>query len=319
MIRQSTYLCRSYVEKLFRPAKRLTSRFPEAFNICKDFRIPKEKMVEIVSRLIKDIELGLAKATNPEAKVKCFISYVQDLPTGEERGKYLGLDLGGTNFRCLLINLKEGLEFESKVKRYVISHTMMQGPGRNLFHFIAECLAEFCKEHEIDKTQIPLGFTFSFPVQQVGINKGILTTWTKGFQCDDVVGKDVVELLQKAIDRRGDIRVKVVAILNDTTGTLVSCARAHKDCRIGLIVGTGVNACYMEKTTNAEMFEDYKTSKKPFMVINTELGAFGDDGALDFIRTSYDKAIDLNTVNPEKQTFEKCTSGMFLGPIIGLY
>jgi len=113
MIRQSTYLCRSYVEPLFRPAKRLTSRFPEAFNICKEFRIPKEKMVEIVSRLIRAFELGLAKATNPEAKVKCFISYVQDLPTGEERGKYLGLDLGGTNFRCLLINLKEGLEFEN--------------------------------------------------------------------------------------------------------------------------------------------------------------------------------------------------------------
>jgi len=47
----------------------------------------------------------------------------------------------------------------------------------------------------------------------------------------------------------------------------------------------------------------------------TKSHQFGDDGSLDFIRTSYDKAIDLQTINPQKQTFEKCTSGMFLGEV----
>ena len=59
-------------------------------------------------------------------------------------------------------------------------------------------------------------------------------------------GNDVVALLKRAIDARDDIRVDVAAILNDTTGCLMSCAWENPKCRIGLIIGTGTNACYLE-------------------------------------------------------------------------
>ena len=36
-----------------------------------------------------------------------------------------------------------------------------------------------------------------------------------------MVGNDVVQMLREACHRRGDIDVDVVAVLNDTTGTLV--------------------------------------------------------------------------------------------------
>ena len=68
----------------------------------------------------------------------------------------------------------------------------------------------------------------------------------KGFKCSGVEGQDVVKLLKKAISKRGDIRVDVSAILNDTTGCLMSCAWKNPKCRIGLIIGTGTNACYLE-------------------------------------------------------------------------
>lgn len=35
-----------------------------------------------------------------------------------------------------------------------------------------------------------------------------------------------------------DVKIDVCAILNDTTGTLMSCAWKNRNCRIGLIVGT---------------------------------------------------------------------------------
>ena len=38
----------------------------------------------------------------------------------------------------------------------------------------------------------------------------------------------------------------VVALVNDTTGTMMSRALEDSDCKIGLILGTGTNACYME-------------------------------------------------------------------------
>jgi len=52
------------------------------------------------------------------------------------------------------------------------------------------------------------------------------------------------------------------------------------------------------------------------MVINTEWGAFGDNGELDFIRTKWDRAVDDNSVNPGKQIFEKMISGMYMGELI---
>lgn len=51
-----------------------------------------------------------------------------------------------------------------------------------------------------------MGFTFSFPISQVGLNKGILIKWTKGFNASDVEGKDVVALLREAFDRKQVIK-----------------------------------------------------------------------------------------------------------------
>lgn len=108
-----------------------------------------------------------------------------------------------------------------------------------------------------------MGFTFSFPVEQRGLNKGIMIKWTKGFNASGVVNKDVVELLKEAFQRRKviirdfvicsfvaknlaklllsfrqiDHVLAPVAILNDTTGTLMSCAWGQPDTRVGLIVG----------------------------------------------------------------------------------
>lgn len=41
--------------------------------------------------------------------------------------------------------------------------------------------------------------------------------------------------------------MEIVAILNDTTGTMMACAFQEPTCNIGVICGTGTNACYMEK------------------------------------------------------------------------
>lgn len=57
--------------------------------------------------------------------------------------------------------------------------------------------------------RLPLGFTFSFPLQQLGLTKGLLVRWTKGFNCSGVIDQDVVMLLKDAIARRGVIKVKL--------------------------------------------------------------------------------------------------------------
>ena len=41
------------------------------------------------------------------------------------------------------------------------------------------------------------------------------------------------------------------------------------------------------------------------MVVNTEWGAFGEKGELDFIRTKWDYNVDKFSVNPTQHIFEK--------------
>jgi len=44
------------------------------------------------------------------------------------------------------------------------------------------------------------------------------------------------------------------------------------------------------------------------MVVNTEWGAFGNQGELDFILTKWDREVDRLSVNPGKQIFEKISA-----------
>lgn len=56
-------------------------------------------------RLREAIEKGLNAKTHKTATVKCFPTYVRELPSGSEVGKFLALDLGGTNFRVVLMEI----------------------------------------------------------------------------------------------------------------------------------------------------------------------------------------------------------------------
>lgn len=283
---------------------------------CRELILDNEKIKKLVEVFEDNVNRGLKKETHAEAVVKCFPTYVQDLPNGTETGKFLALDLGGTNFRVLLIELS-GEHFEMKSKIFAIPQHIMLGSGEQLFDHIAECLALFVKEEHVADQRLPLGFTFSFPLDQKGLTVGILASWTKGFNCSNVVGNDVVQMLNEAIDRRGDVQIEVCAILNDTTGTLMSCAWKNRYTRIGLIVGTGSNACYVEKQSNAELWNDVDMGSGK-VLINLEWGAFGDDGALDFVRTEYDEDVDTNSINPGKQKHEKMISGMYMGELVRL-
>ena len=108
--------------------------------------------------------------------------------------------------------------------------------------------------------------------------------------------------------------IKICAILNDTTGCLIACAYKRPDCAIGVIIGTGTNASYVEDIKNVELYEGY-VGKKKEVVINTEWGAWGNTGSLDFIRTQFDHAVDKNSKNVGKQVYEKLISGMYLGEL----
>lgn len=50
---------------------------------CQDLVLTDAQVKEIMSRLLNDLKRGLGKDTHAEAIVKCFVTYVQDLPNGK--------------------------------------------------------------------------------------------------------------------------------------------------------------------------------------------------------------------------------------------
>ncbi|XP_078421933.1 hexokinase-2-like isoform X2 [Cetorhinus maximus] len=295
-------------------AYRLAKQQKMREEILSAFLLRDEQLLEVKKRMRMQMERGLKKETHSAAAVKMLATYVRSTPDRTEKGDFLALDLGGTNFRVLMVKIWSGkcraVEMHNKI--YAIPMDAMEGTGEELFDHIVHCISDFLEYMGMKDCVLPLGFTFSFPCEQRKLDQDILLKWTRGFKATGCEGEDVVDLLREAIRRRGEFELDVVAIVNDTIGTMTSCGYDDPFCEVGLIVGTGCNAGYMEVMKNVEMVE----GDEGRMCINMEWGAFGDDGCLDDVRTEFDRDVDQLSLNPGKQRYEKMISGMYLGEIV---
>jgi hexokinase len=50
---------------------------------CQELILDDKRIKEIQKRFLHEIELGLKKKSHPTADIKCFVTYVQDLPNGK--------------------------------------------------------------------------------------------------------------------------------------------------------------------------------------------------------------------------------------------
>lgn len=217
---------------------------------------------------------------------------------------------------------------------------MVAKSATELFAFLAKQIEQFLREHHsehfmthvadrksgqvkepyAEEQILDLGFTFSFPVIQHGINKGTLLRWTKGFDIQEAIGQDICELLQAALDDL-HLPVRVAALINDTVGTLMArsyCSSGSTKALIGAIFGTGTNGAYVEKLSKIKKLNkdvDHYDGSTGEMVINAEWGSFDNELAV-LPNTQYDKGLDAGSNNPGIQMFEKRVSGMFLGEIL---
>ncbi|KAL8514690.1 hypothetical protein ACS0TY_013689 [Phlomoides rotata] len=195
----------------------------------------------------------------------------------------------------------------------------MFGTSEELFDFIASGLQKFV-EKEGGKFQLPdgrtreLGFTFSFPVKQTSIDSGILIKWTKGFAVSGTAGRDIVDCLNEAMKRKG---------LNMRVSALVHFIHLHpqrhiyiywdEDVMVAVILGTGTNACYVERVDAIpKLHRAISTSGSGTTIVSTEWGAFSNGLPL----TEFDRDMDAGSINPGEQIFEKTISGMYLGEIV---
>ncbi|ETS82750.1 hypothetical protein PFICI_04626 [Pestalotiopsis fici W106-1] len=198
---------------------------------------------------------------------------------GSEKGRYLAIDIGGTNLRVGFVELlgddsdtatpfgvngaahgrQNGHSESPRLRRVlekswpILEHFKNEAEDA-LFAWIGSCIAEVvqdgCNHYDIPAdSNLPLGVTFSFPMVQSTLSQATLMSMGKGFAITSNLdlGSHLLKGYAAATQGSSLPSIEVVAIANDSVATLVSFVyqsheSASRKASMGLICGTGCNA-----------------------------------------------------------------------------
>ncbi|KAF2236741.1 actin-like ATPase domain-containing protein [Viridothelium virens] len=263
-----------------------------------------------------------------EASNICMLpSYNHTLPTGHERGTYLALDVGGSTFRVALVKLGGVGEKSMEIKTmqcHKIGNSVRLLEGHAFFDWMAariqETLDGYDKSVAHGSESLPMGLSWSFPIEQTSIRSGTLLQMGKGFcATHGVQGSDLADLIMQACTKM-NLNVRMEAIVNDSTATLLSRAYQDNTTRMALILGTGTNAAIHLPTTalaRAKFGERPQSwhDKADHVLVNTEFSVFGKNI---LPTTRWDDYLNITHMHPDFQPFEHLISGRYLGEIVRL-
>ncbi|KAH7319811.1 hypothetical protein B0I35DRAFT_352711 [Stachybotrys elegans] len=294
----------------------------------------KEAEAALIGPVSGDGLLGLSSGLKKEfierlrSDPQCMIpSYVHQLPTGEEKGHYLALDVGGSTLRVALIGLKgfqpEAARIVSEVvsiRSFRIDQPIKALEGMAFFDWMAARIVETLDERQVKEESnqaIPMALSWSFPIEQTSLGSGRLQDMGKGFLANKgLKGQDLKDIVGLACKNQG-LSVELQAILNDSSACLLSQSYSHTSTRFGLILGTGFNiAAYLPTS----LIGRFKYGERPsswfdeasHVIVNTELSMFG-KGMLPLMR--WDHQLLAGHPKPDFQPLEYLVSGMYIGEL----
>lgn len=153
-------------------AYRVAAQHAERQQILNTLRLSREQLLDVKERMSEEMVRGLSKQTHEQSSVKMLPTYVRSTPDGtgsfernkhtlhltelsflfyimisvsfqdsllfsSEHGDFLALDLGGSSFRVLLVQVQSGKRrnVDMHHKIYSIPQETMQGTGEEVKHF----------------------------------------------------------------------------------------------------------------------------------------------------------------------------------------
>jgi hexokinase len=275
-----------------------------------------------MSAEIKD-QLKACLESNPSCMLP---SYNHALPTGKETGTFLALDVGGSTFRVALIELagrENGMKIVSATSM-AIDEEVKALQGTDFFDWMAERIEKFLSgvdaKYGREETPLSIGLSWSFPVDQTSVSSGNLLGMGKGFRCSDsVLGQELGGLIVSSCQKRS-LNVRMDAIVNDSSATLLTRAYVDPRTRMSLILGTGTNAAVHFPVHEigltkfgarpAGWFERAK-----HVIVNSELSMFGGNV---LPMTRWDDVLNRTHLRPDFQPLEYMITGRYLGEIVRL-
>nr|CAG8443837.1 9493_t:CDS:2 [Entrophospora candida] len=222
-------------------------------------------------------------------------SYISRLPTGSEIGIYLAMGLSGTILKLTVVKLLSRGETELEHDRELkIPDDLKVGTVDNLFDWIAK----------------------------IGVNEGIVVAGI-GCETTELIGNNIVELLQAAFIRKG-VKIQIVAIVDDVVGVLVANAYKDQNTIISAIIDDFRTnaACICTSSSIIKETQSHQHHVPEYMIVNTEWGSIGTE-FLPFIK--YDKILSSQhqkqhngTSGSRRRPFEQMIAGVYLGELVRL-
>jgi len=267
------------------------------------YRLDRSEMRNTAQRFQQEMDLALAGKNSSLKMLPSFLA----APSGHERGNYTAIDLGGSNLRVMQIELLGQGQYRiiKQISRSLqdpqggYDYTAPEINGQQIFGFIAEMTAKVMEGAESQG----LGFTFSYPMNQQKVDSGRLIRWTKEFNPRDTIGRDVADMLSRALWLKG-IEIRPSAIINDTAAVfLAGCYQDSSVCA-GSICGTGHNTCVLDP-------HSLVGARCQPMIVNMEAGNFSR-----LPLNCWDRILNQDTEDPGQQIMEKMVSGKYLGELL---
>ncbi|KAK6507116.1 hypothetical protein TWF481_005565 [Arthrobotrys musiformis] len=298
--------------------------------------ITAESMQEISKSLTASYTAGLKENT-----ASMLPSHIYFLPSGQETGYYLAADLGGSTLRVAIVHL-EGYKDPSlrgspidpsnprpmnivKIKSWGGSHIdhLKTLTSDAFFDWIADRIGDVVEEkfgNKFTADLLPLGLSWSFPIESTAIDRGTIQNMGKGFSvAKGLLGTDLKDHFQAAF-KRGGLNISMEAIVNDSLATLLSHAYVSPATRCGLILGTGTNAAIslpLKMLPESKLVPSHtnRPDGAREVLVNTELSMYG-RGILPITR--WDISLDGDMPRPGFQPLEYLIGGAYLGEIARL-
>jgi hexokinase len=242
-----------------------------------------------------------------QSSLKMFPTFIEFKKKIIKSEPVIVLDAGGTNLRSAVFCFDGG----SKPVITKYRQTLMPGHKNEVskeefFNSIADSVSDIL--HESQK----IGFVFSYPIEIFPNKDGKLIWFTKEIKAKEVEGQFIGENLLRIIRNRGYKNIKSIVLLNDTAASLLSGISAFQDREyssyVGFVLGTGMNACYVEKNTNIKHPKIKDLPRENSQLINIEAGQYlkGPYGKIDF-------EFNKQTHDSSFTAYEKMFSGAYLG------
>lgn len=263
-----------------------------------------------ISALLFDLEDGLENASpgrGLRSAMPMIPTWIRPPDSVPVNTSIIVIDAGGTNFRSSLVSFDaEGNPAVSDMQKTSMPGIEREYSRQEFFDKIADNL-----EHLKNKAS-RIAFCFSYAFTAMPDGDGRVIEMSKGVRAPEVHGCLLGENLSRALVAKGWNKPEKIVLVNDTSAALLAGASAAVKGKkygtyVGFILGTGMNAAYIESGEIPKIAGMPDADGGPQIVVC-------ESGKSDKMpRSDFDA--QLQKIMDTPAPYERMCSGVFLGPL----